>query len=481
MRSRHNPWLSLADVVVVMTITLSACVSPTVSRATEEIPEGTYAVDAIFREFYDLLGGEEYLGYAISPLFTNGPVQMQYTENALLRYDPNASSSQQYSLAPLGVELGMSDPPMVLPEQNGIRIVDGYVIYDEFVGVYDRMQGSRFVGKPLTQVRINSDRQRIEQYFANVGFYRLLSDPPGKVHLLAYGAWKCDLACRTRPPANAIVSRAPYFAEPMVESLNRWGSEFTGRPISPPYTAADGMLEQVYENIVAFANPNNIRLVRLRPLPEEVGIRATPLVAANQDERLKFYPLDGKLGHNVPVVFENYIVMHGGMETAGAPITEIYPEGKIYRQCFTNYCLDYDPNAASELRVRPAALGPLYLARTRPQPAMQSLTSDNVILRLWVAKAMTAPGEEQVVNLEALERKSDHAIANAEAVLEVTAPDGSLTRYHFPPTGEDGRSSVVVPAVKAESGSMVALKACLNGGSDQPPCAEDSYVIWKGG
>jgi hypothetical protein len=481
MEGHQSRAISKACLILAFALILSACGPISSVQPTSKAPEGTYSVDPIFREFYSLLGGEDVLGYAISPSFSFDQVQMQYTENALMRYDPKASSAQQYSLAPLGAELGINDAPIVLPQQSGTRVVDGYVIYDEFLKLYDRMQGARFVGRPLTQVRINSDHDRIEQYFSDIGFYRLLSDPPGKVHLLAYGAWKCDLACRSQPPANAIVSRAPYVAEPMIESLNRLGSDFTGRPLSPPYIAADGELEQIYENIVAFADPSNIRMVHLRPVPSMVGYSPSAPVQAIKDARMRFYPLQGNLGHNVPVVFENYIVMHGGMEMAQAPISEIFADGKVYRQCFTNYCLDFDPAAARALQIRPAPLGSLYLqmiqAKT-PAPDL-NLTSKNVTLKIQAAKAMISSDQEQEVLLSVVERGSGNPIPNLEAQLDVTLPDGSDNQYHFPPTSEDGRASLVLPAIHVTNGSMIALNACLNSSGGTPACATDSFVIWS--
>ena len=97
---------------MVILLMLSSCASDLSSAATPA-PVGTYPVESIFREFYNMLGGTDTLGYAISPMVEYGSIKMQYTEAALMQYDLTAPASQKYSLAPLGLELKLSDQPIV--------------------------------------------------------------------------------------------------------------------------------------------------------------------------------------------------------------------------------------------------------------------------------------------------------------------------------------------------------------------------------
>ncbi len=461
-------------------ILLSGACAPKNGQAATPAPEGTFPVDSIFREFYSLLGGERNLGYAISPMVEYGDVKMQYTEAVLMRYDAIAPASQRYSLAPLGLELNVTDPPFVLPEQSGTRIVDGYIVYDEFASLYDALQGARFVGKPLTQVRIDYERGRIEQYFENVGFYRLMDDPPKTVHLLAYGSWKCDAYCRYESQASSAVAPQPIFPEPLISSLARLGADFAGRPLSEPYMASDGMLEQVYTNIVVYADPANVRLIALRPISSQVGYAPTALVGRSDDQRMVFYPLENGLGHLVPKVFEDFITLHGGMEISGNPTTEVFQEGSIYRQCFTSYCLDYDPAAAETLRVRLAPLGERYLKNNPPQQVAEAPSqAPGVAYHLAVSEAhsLISSEQEQVVTLEITASSDQTPVSDLEASLELTLPDGTRSGYHFQPTGEDGRSSVALPPVSGPNGTLIPYQICLNGGTS-PQCVLDSYVIW---
>jgi hypothetical protein len=455
------------------------------SGGSPAAPAGAYPVESDFREFYNLLGGEKTLGRAISPLIQTGSVEMQYTEAALLRYDSQAASAaQKFSLAPLGEELHLSDPPIVLPDQEGERIVDGYLIYDEFVDLYDTLQGERFVGKPLTQVRIDTKRGRIEQYFTNLGFYRLLKDPPHTVHLLSYGAWKCDAYCHFSVQDAALVAPQPVYPEPFIGSLSRLGLDFTGRPLSAPYLAADGMLEQVYQYFVVFANPSSIRLVGLRPITAQVGYPPTPLVAKVEDNRLVFYPSQPGLGHEVPKVFEDYITLHGGLEISGMPTTEMFQEGSIYRQCFTNICLDYDPGAAESLRIRPAPLGDLFMRAFPPPgvtpaaPAPSAAAPGAYAMVLWEAHTLAASDQGQTVHVRITDASGQTPASGLAPVLTVFLPTGSQANYPFPATDASGQSSVDIPPVSAANGTIIPYQACLTPQGGAPQCTKDSYVIW---
>ncbi|MDD5369545.1 MAG: hypothetical protein PHQ40_10685 [Anaerolineaceae bacterium] len=470
----------LLAIALLILLIAGGCASGQGENSTRQ-PEGVYAVESVFREFYDLLGGEAVLGYAISPLMEYGNVKMQYTESALMRYDALAPASEKYSLAGLGQELHLTDQPIVLPEQSGERIVDGYILYDEFVPLYDKLQQTRFAGRPLTQVHIDYDRGRIEQYFENVGMYRLLSDPPKQVHLLAFGAWKCDAFCSYTTPEVARVAPQPVFPEPLISSLARLGPGFTGRPLSEPYIAADGRLEQIYENVVVSADPTNLRTIALRPIPPEVGFPPSPNVPKQEDDRMVFYPIEGGMGHHVPKVFEVYITEHGGLELSGMPTTELFQVENVYRQCFTNYCLDYDPNASETLRIRPTPLGRLYLKLHSPSQdaaGTVTVTPAGYHVTVWEQHALAPSGAEQVIHIEVTQAENLSPAPGVEASITLYTPDGSQTSFHFQPTDASGKAAVSLPPVVAPNGTLVPYQVCVNTTTAAPMCVKDSYVIW---
>jgi hypothetical protein len=330
-------------------------------------------------------------------------------------------------------------------------------------------------------VHIDYDRGRIEQYFENVGMYRLLSDPPNQVHLLAFGEWKCDAFCSYKGLENARVAPQPVFPEPLISSLARLGAGFTGRPLSEPYIADDGKLEQIYENVVVSADPSNLRMIALRPIPPEVGFPPTPNVPKQEDDRMVFYPIEAGLGHHVPKVFEAYITQHGGLELSGMPTTELFQLGNYYRQCFTNYCLDYDLNASEALRIRPAPLGAQYLKLHSPSPdtaAPVATAPAGYHLNVWEQHPLAPSGTEQTIHIEITQAESQSPAANVEASLTLYMPDGSQASYHFQPTDASGQAAVPLPPIVAPNGTLVPYQVCLNTTTAAPLCVKDSYVIW---
>ena len=69
--------------------------------------------------------------------------------------------------------------------------LNGHVIPGEFFAKYNELGGEDVVGKPLTGMIYSPVYRRYEQYFENLGFYRLANAPTGDVQLLAYGSWAC--------------------------------------------------------------------------------------------------------------------------------------------------------------------------------------------------------------------------------------------------------------------------------------------------
>jgi len=139
-------------------------------------------IEPIFREYYDELGGEEILGPAISPSFSEGNNKYQYVQSALLVFNPNDPSGQRIQLAPLGMEMNVAEPGVQRPDRPNVRYIDGHIIYPEFVVLYEKLGGARHTGRPISEVHYNPDIKRYEQFFENVGMYILESDPEVKHH-----------------------------------------------------------------------------------------------------------------------------------------------------------------------------------------------------------------------------------------------------------------------------------------------------------
>lgn len=464
---------------------LSACAPEFEARLTPEPEAGVYPVDVVFREFYRALGGVEVLGPAIS-----GPVQKdgslcQYTANVLMCYDANAGEMDHLQLYPLGKQMGQRDDPQVLIQPGNSRAIDGYVIYDEFVYLYDKLRGARYAGHPLTQVRFNYQQNRIEQYFENVGFYRDMNQPRGQVHLIAYGSASCLEECQyDPPPTGAVIGGQSVVEQPfLIPILRMGGIPIFGQPLSRPYIAKDGNLEQVYEKAVFYAPRGQLNHLNLRKVPLILGVAFSLPSQRINDSRMVFYPIANGLGFNVPGVFDRFIAGHGSKEISGQPISEITKvEGQnLYRQCFENYCLDYDPNATNGMNIHLSPIGERYLAsigRSDQMVPRFAFSPENVILKIGENQEITTK-DPQEFYLVVMQQTDQRPLANIEAEVTVALPNGRTVKAHFQPTGVDGRSSVTIPPQKSiPNGSVVPYRVCLNVVSEQPICADETYLVW---
>lgn len=298
-------------------------------------------VDTHFSHFYDLLGGEDVLGPLISPVFTRNGREYQYTAAVLMVYDPQDASGRQYQLASIGDEIGIAEFPSNPASPGGHKIFSGF---QEF---YEQLGGVQVVGLPLTDIRHNYQRGGTEQYFENLGFYQLESDPPHIIHLISYGAWMCGDACAYEPAEEASVMLPNETDTPFAEAVRRLSPQFAGKPLSEPYTASDGVLEQIYENVVVVAAPDRPGGIALRPITAMLGVEVPP----DND-------------FDIPEFFAEYLNQNTGLELSGLPVSAYERQSdSCFRQCFQNLCLDYFPDNPEELRVRPTPLGYLYKSR----------------------------------------------------------------------------------------------------------------------
>ncbi len=484
---RRRPALPLIMLLLALSLLLAACTGNG-NGVKVQAAGKTYEVSPGFREFYQTLGGENVLGPAISENFAFESYQCQYTVNVLMCMNPAATDASRYNLYPLGVPMNVREDPAASPTQGTGRVINGYEIYEEFLPLYDSLAGSQYAGNPLTQVRLNYSQQRIEQYFENVGFYRKFSDPPGQVHLLAYGAFSCEKNCSYSPSVDALVISTTKAVDdqPFLAGLGKiGGATIFGSPLTQPYIASDGFEEQVYENAVLYASPGNTSSVKLRPLSillNQNRVAPGPKVYGSQDGMV-FYPTSGELGYHVPTVFDSFISAHGGLDISGNPIAEVFEVTPgIYRQCFENYCLDYNPAATGDF-VTLAPLGKNYLDQLQSQTTSQELftfSPDTVTLQVSEQFKQIAPEDTQTINLVVLRKSDGQPLANLEADLDITLPDDTHYTSVFPATQSDGHSTLTVPATTGFSnGSILIYKVCLKAATTDPVCSSGSYILWK--
>jgi hypothetical protein len=509
-------------ILLLISFLITACDDP--GQMFEPVYPDTYEVDPVFREFYDRFGGLQTLGPAISELFIVGEVRYQYTVAALLVYDPLAPESLRRQFASLGLDLDMAEPPVAEPTQPGIRYVDGHIIPDFFVPMYEAMGGARYMGKPLTEAHYNPEKRRYTQYFENLGLYWIEDAPLEEVGMLALGAWRCDNSCRQPPLGDGIVLLPFRVAARFVDTVARLGISFTGYASTEAYQTPDGYIEQVFENIVLVEDPNKPGRVFLRAITERLGTRPDPPVPDNGLPGYQFYPTQGELGYNVAQTYLDYFAQHGGPEIAGPPISErVLQDDHVYRQCFRNLCLEERQNSDGSISIQPAQLGYIYKrmsvapvqeaqqpvdetyptsspaaqqalpssGETAVVPTMQvepgaqtdaavmpAMPISEISLQVWENSSVIAPDQTQEIGVVVYE--NNQPVQNVEPDLLLTYPDGSKKTFYMMPTGSDGQTRIQIPPLAALNGSIIPYQVCIfNLASSSKYCVRESYMIWQ--
>ncbi len=472
--------------LIFLALILTACAEPQGFEEQTTAP-GVYNVDPLFRDLYDHLGGVDVLGPAITPVFQYENRRFQYTQAGCMEYDPDRPEIEQFRLSPLGLEMNIQEPAVPAPINPEELYVDGHVIHRDFVSLYRKLGGARFVGRPLTEVHYNPDKKRYEQYFENLGFFITEGDPSHAVRLLAYGSWKCAEYCSAPPDAQNIIT-LPVLTSNEVTVLfmgivSRLGTGLTGFPLTAPTLTEDGMYEQVFEALALAVDAQDPSNVVIRPLPGLIGILEEQAVPPIEAEGMAFWPIDGDRGHNVPQVFIDYILLHGGTEVSGNPISELFlVNDQVFRQCFTNYCLEYHmgKDVPDNLRIRPAPLGYTYKELfSRSQDADTfSETQDlhEISIQVWEKHPILSSQESQEIGVGLFE--GSQPLRNVEPILSLVMPDGSEQSIYFPPTSQDGQAIINLDPIVAPNGTIIPYQVCISSLTGERFCVKDSFVIW---
>lgn len=438
---------------------------------------GTYPIDPIFADFYQALGGEDILGPAISPAQRADNQTRQYTESSLMLYNPLAPASTQFKLSPLGVTLGVEESSLLgLPSNDG-RMINGHMVSGEFLQAYEQLGGARFVGRPISEVVHNTEKQRLEQYFENLGFYRL--DGKQKVYLIPYGAYACNRNCRDQVPVAGIPGKQTMLPDSFVKKALELGLEFVGKPLTGLHIARDGKQEVIFENLVLAADIDTQEQVVVRPISGTTSMHASDLAYPQESGLSEFFEVENGLGYNVPNYFIEYLGAYGGMQVAGNPISEVFsPEPGIYWQCFTNLCLQFDLNTDGDQRLRPVPLGKEYKSeqvdQVRDFKASQSL--EDIDIKVWESNTFVSSTGAQEIHTAIFQ--DGVPLPNFELLLIATMPDGSQRKAYFQPSDQDGTSAIQLAPINAPNGTLIAYQVCLFGLDGEQTCVGDNYLIW---
>jgi hypothetical protein len=241
------------------------------------------------------------------------------------------------------------------------------------------------------------------------------------------------------------------------------------------------MVEKIYENVVLVYDPNSSSSVFLRPLPSLVGVLQGAMETSSQMEGMVSWPLDGELGYNVPQPFIDYMTAHGGIPVFGTPIEKLDVAGNpVFRQCFTNLCLEYHlrTNVPQQLRIRPTALGYLYRdIRTRLQNnTIDTQSMHSITLQVWEKYQYISYDQEQEIGAAVFDGTTP--LEQVVPMLVVTFPDGSQGSFYFPPTASNGITIFKLSPIDAGKGTIVPYQVCVSMLEQDLFCVKDSFVIW---
>lgn len=451
--------------------------SGTTPVLAESMPKGTYAVDPIFTDFYEALGGEEVLGPAISAAKRSEGKTTQYTESSLMVFDPLEPVSTRFKLASLGVSLGVAEEDMPGKSGQDGRVINGHLVITDFLAVYENLGGARFVGRPISGAGFNAEKQRVEQYFENLGLYQLAGN--SEVHFMPYGAYACDRNCREQEPVAGIPVRQPILPDPFLKKTLELGLPFVGKPLTGLHLAPDGKQEVIFENLVLVAETESPEQVDVRPIAAQISESAQALVQPEESNLSVFIEIENGYGYNVPLHFIDYLERFGGVQIAGQPISEVFsPEAGVYWQCFTNLCLQFNLNAEGDQRLRPVPLGADYktaaYSQVRDFAASQDI--ERVDIRVWEKDTFVSSKGSQQINTAIYD--DGKPLQNFEPLLIATMPDGSHRKAYFPPSDAEGCSSITLAPIDAPNGTLIAYRVCLFGMDGQEYCVGDNYLIW---
>lgn len=492
--SKIKRFFLMIFVLPLLMLGMQACSTPA-APTPDYGQKDTYPIDPVLKDFYQELDGENLLGAALSPLLEIEGDLCQYTVNALICFDPQATGIAPFFLKSLGAKMGISEAPAESDHDGNAVRINGYVIYEAILPLYNHFDGLLYAGKPITNAFYNKTTGRIEQYFENLGFYADSEKPGPDSGLIPYGYIACSAECPKQiegaiPPAN--LPRDNPLADMVVSVEFLGGESIFGSRLTDLLVAPDGNLEIVYENAVFYATPDQPRRILLRELPKllEMPVMPPGPEKYGSEEGMHFLAVEGDTGYHLPLVFERFLESHGGIALAGQPIGDpVYFEGStLPRQCFRHICLEYNPKAAEGQQVSLVALGKQYLETDIEWQAYPPLGGLGAALQgsypaarllsfqLSEQHPQVRRSQAQIIEIFAFDRETFHPAANIGATLTVTLPDGSQAEYEFTPTNAKGKSQIEIPAIQnVQNGTLISYQVCID---QQTICKTEAYIIW---
>jgi hypothetical protein len=432
---------------LLLTASLAACRG---QEATIASGEDGMQVAPVFAEFWRQGGGAETFGPPITPA-QESSAGIRQTFLAVEMVETKESGKPTVRLAPLGLELGLAEPPVPPPSDPSQDYFSetGHTLYPGFAPLYAEVGGVEVVGPPITEVAFRNGE--IVQYFENAGIVRPENASPAETRLVSLGL-------SARPPSgtfgldtDSLVLGGVVRQRPFEDFLAPLGGELLfGQPLTDPYLAADGSLEQVYERAVVYSPDGSPRHAAFRTLGAALGPPQEPALPSSESGARYFK----STGHNVLWAFADFYDAKDGDTILGDPLEEPTLHSNRISQRFENGVLEYRFDLPPDLAVQLAPLGRDYLkdhavptSEASPAPPSEPTAAPQegdrpsglLQVRAQVARPILGPGVEQEMTVEVKDARGKPA-RGAEVTVTLLGPDGERA-IDFPATDRSGKST----------------------------------------
>lgn len=462
---------------LIFSVGLAACATPLeTSPPRSNLRPGEFPVAPAFEKFYEVHGGVEVIGPAISPELDENGLRVQYFLNGRLEYHPANPAGLEVLLSPLGLTtLGASEPPVPPPpldSKSRYFAATGHFLYAEFEPFFDRIGGIEFIGYPISEVRVESGR--VIQYFERGAILRPESSSTWRnIRLAALGfiAYPAQPAqglsgfMYATPPAP--VSRQPF--RPYLDLYI--GGDIVGPPLTNPVPLRDGTMEQVYRNAILYSEPGAPGGVRLRPLGRQFHPALDPPVPPLNTPGSRYFPATG---HNVTHVFGEAFRTFGGLTVFGNPLNEEHLEGNMLVQDFENARMEWRFGVPNEAAFQLTNYGEQALALPAPTP----IPTVNANLLMTPRTRAEYPaldfGFAQTIYLRVVD-SAGQPVAGAGSVLAVRPTRGGFITT-MPPTDTDGRTQFTFGLPDTQPGDFVLYEIAITAPDRPPAYLEDSFI-----
>ena len=403
-----------------------------------------------FKSLWEKAGGLATFGPPLETARRDGAVVGQTFLAVQLTYDAR-DRERPVRLAPLGLKLGLAEPaePQTALQNGEYFPETGHTLYAGFAPLFDALGGLEIVGPPITEVHFRNGR--ITQYFENLGMVRPENASPSEVRLVALGLAALPAGSAFGQEVDSVLLPGTVLRRPFSEALEAFGGEATlGQPLSDPYVAEDGALEQVYERVVVYGEGPSSTDVRFRPIGRQSGA-ASPAVPMSAEAGAIY---DEATGHNIQWAFADFYRANRGRLLLGAPLEEARLEGARLLQTFENGGLVYDYDLPPDLAVQLAPLGEAFLAG-HPEPAssptveqppsptatlLPPALSDNLFVQVTLERLVVASSGTQNVTVTLLDSNGD-PMAGVRPTIAWYSADESGSDV-APATDAEGRTTI---------------------------------------